>query len=572
MSDYDAIVIGSGAGGGVAAMVLAEAGKSVLLLERGRALSYEQVGRDHLRNQRLPIYGNNAGPDLKGNPRTIARASIPFFSLGADRENPPPDPTGGPRGVPEGDMSDAKVIHPLDFGYQNNAATLGSGTRVYAGQAWRFMPQDFRMASEYGVPVGSSLADWPINYEDMRPWYERVEWEIGICGDHRTMTHLPAYPKPYPMPALPLPHKSSLHKRGLEALGWQGLRVPRLINSVPYNDRPGCINCQHCVGFACPVDAKNGSHNATVPRALATGNCEMRTEVMVEKLLTSDGGAVIGASLIGADGERETVTSDVLVLSCGAVETARLLLNSATKQEPKGIGNASDMVGRNLQGHYYPGGVGLFEEPLYDGIGPGCSLATCEFNHGNDGIIGGGMLTDEDIVTPVTFWKRDYPPGVPRWGLAAKQFMRDNFRCINDIKGPVQEIPMPDARVRVNPSVRDKYGIPVAHLSGTSHPETVRTAAFMRERAFEWLRASGAVKVWGREPQQYLSGGQHQAGTCRMGDDPALSVVDSLCRVHSQANLFVCDGSPHVTNGGFNPVETIMALAWRTADNIANTW
>ncbi len=552
MSEYDAIVVGSGAGGGVAAAVLAQAGKSVLLLERGRALSFEQVGRDHLRNQRLAIYGHNAGPDIEGNPRTLDPASFPM-------------PVGERQG-------EHRILRPHEPGYQNNAACVGSGTRVYAGQAWRFMPQDFRMASEYGVPAGSSLADWPISYADLLPYYERVEWEIGVCGDHRSMTHLPAYARPYPMPALPLPHKSNVHRRGLDALGWQGLRVPRLINSLPYNGRPACINCQHCVGYACPVDAKNGSHNTTIPRALKSGNCSLRTEVMVERLMCSAGGAVAGVELITADGLRENISADVVVLSCGAVETARLLLNSATAQEPGGIGNGSDQVGRHLQGHYYPGAVGLFPEQLYDGVGPGCSLATCEFNHANEGLIGGGMLTDEDIVTPITFWKRDYPPDVPRWGLAAKRFMRDNFRRINDIKGPVQEIPNPDARVQVNPAVRDRYGIPVAHLSGTSHPETVRTASFMRERAIEWLRASGAIEVWGRQPQQYLSGGQHQAGTCRMGDDPAHSVVDNFCRVHSQSNLFVADASPHVTNGGFNPVETIMALAWRTSEHIVANW
>ena len=552
MSDYDAIVIGAGAGGGVAAAVLAEAGKRVLLLERGRALSFEQVGRDHLRNQRLAIYGHNAGPDIDGNPRSLDADSFPF-----------------PVGEKSGEQ---RILRPHQPGYQNNAACVGSGTRVYAGQAWRYMPQDFRMASEYGVPEGSSLADWPLAYQDLLPYYERVEWEIGVCGDHRGMTHLPAYGKPYPMPALPLPHKSSVHLRGLETLGWRGLRVPRLINSVSYNGRPACVNCQHCVGFACPVDAKNGSHNTTIPRALASGNCKLRAEVMVEKLACSPGGAVTGAHLLTADGGHETVSAAVVVLSCGAVETARLLLNSATTHEPQGIGNGSDQVGRHLQGHYYPGAVGLFEETLYDGVGPGCSVATCEFNHGNDGIIGGGMLGDEDIVTPITFLKRDYPPDGPRWGLAAKRFMRDSFRRVNDIKGPVQEIPNPEARVRVNPSLRDRYGIPVAHLSGKSHPETVRTAAFMHERAKEWLRASGAIKVWGQPPPQYLSGGQHQAGTCRMGEDPAVSVVDAFCRVHSQDNLFVADGSPHVTNGGFNPVLTIMALAWRTADNIVSIW
>ncbi len=552
MSRYDAIVVGSGAGGGVAAAVLAEAGKSVLLLERGRSLSFEAVGRDHLRNQRMPVYGHNAGPDIEGNPRTIEADSFPMLVGQA--------------------LGEHRLLRPHEPGYQNNAACLGSGTRVYAGQAWRFMPQDFRMASEYGQPEGSSLADWPITYEDLAPYYEKVEWEIGICGDHQTMTHLPEYRRPYPMPALPLPYKSSVHKRGLHSLGWQALRVPRLINSQLYNGRLACVNCQQCVGFACPVDAKNGSHNTTVPRALRSGHCKLMTEVMVERLVCSAGGRVTSLTVIDAAGQRQTYKADVIVLSCGAVETARLLLNSATPQEPAGIGNGGDQVGRNLQGHYYPGAAGLFPEAMFDGVGPGCSVATCQFNHGNDGLIGGGFLGDEDIVTPVTMWKRFYPPDAPRWGIEAKRFMRENYRRINDVTGPVQEIPSPEARVSINPKIKDRYGIPVAHLSGKTHPETVRTARFMHERAKEWLWASGAVKVWGRPPPRYLSGGQHQAGTCRMGEDPETSVVNAHCRVHSQANLFIADGSPHVTNGGFNPVETIMALAWRTAENIVKTW
>ena len=552
MTDFDAIVVGSGAGGGVAAAVLAEAGKSVLLLERGRSLSFAAVGRDHLRNQRMPVYGHNAGPDIEGNPRTLDPDSFPI-------------PVGRALG-------NLRLLQPHEPGYQNNAACVGSGTRVYAGQAWRFMPQDFRMAREYGVPEGSSLADWPIRYEDLAPYYQKVEWEIGICGDHQTMTHLPAYEKPYPMPALPLPHKSGVHKRGLDVLGWRTMRVPRLINSVPYNERPGCIHCQQCVGFACPVEAKNGSHNTTVPRALRSGKCTLRAEVMARQLACSDGGRITGVTYIDAEGQEHTCTADVIVLSCGAVETARLLLNSATSREPTGIGNASDQVGRHLQGHYYSGAVGLFPDIMWDGVGPGCSIATSQFNHDNDGIVGGGFLGDEDIVTPVTLWKRHYPPDAPRWGIEAKRYMRDNFRRISDVIGPTQEIPSPDARVTINPAVKDRYGIPVAHLSGATHPETVRTAAFMHERAKEWLWASGAIKVWGQAPPRYLSGGQHQAGTCRMGEDPASSVVDPLCRVHSQDNLFIADGSPHVTNGGFNPVETIMALAWRTAENIVKDW
>jgi choline dehydrogenase-like flavoprotein len=540
MTDYDVIIVGSGAGGGVAAGVLAETGKKVLLLERGRELSFEEIGRDHLRNQRLSTYGHNAGPNIEGHPRTL---------------------------------EDGRTIRPHEGGYQNNAACVGSGTRVYAGQAWRFMPQDFRMASVYGVPEGSSLADWVISYEDVLPYYEKVEWEIGVCGDHQTMSHLPQYDKPYPMPALPLSSKSAIHLNGLHSLGWQNLRVPRLINSVPYNDRPACIYCQHCVGFACPVDAKNGTQNTMIPRALKSGNCILQTEAMVSKLATDANGRIIGVHIITADGQTAIKTAEVVILSGGAIETARVLFNSATVQEPNGIGNNSDQLGRHLQGHYYPGATGLFAQDMYDeGIGPGATVATCEFNHDNNGIIGGGMLTDEDILLPIIMWNRNYPPDVPRWGLAAKQFMRENYRRVNDVKGPVQEIPHPDGRVTVNPKVTDRYGIPVAHFSGTTHSETVRTSEFMFERAKEWLQASGAIKIWGTAPKLYLSAGQHQAGTCRMGDDPATSVVDAWSKVHGHDNLFVADGSVHVTNGGFNPVETIMALAWRTAENIAKTW
>ena len=388
MKKYDAIVIGSGAGGGVAAAVLAEAGKSVLLLERGRDLSNAAIGRDHLRNQRISRYGHNAGPDIEGNPRT---------------------------------SEDGRVIRPHQFGYQNNAACIGSGTRVYAGQAWRFMPQDFRMASIYGVPEGSSLADWPIDYAELAPYYEKVEWQLGVCGDHTGMTHLPDYAKPYPMPALPLPSKSRVFQDALESLGWGSLRMPRLINSVPYNGRPACVYCQHCFGFACPSDAKNGSHNTGIPRAIASGNCSVRSQVMAKRLLTTPGGAVKGVTVIDENGGESDIESRLVVLSCGAVETARLLFNSATKQEPKGIGNCSDLVGRNLQGHYYPMAMGLFPFDIYgDGIGPGGSVATCDFNHGNGDIIGGGMLADCDIGLPVVVWQRPFPGGCPTLGRCGK--------------------------------------------------------------------------------------------------------------------------------------------------------
>lgn len=532
---YDAIVVGAGAGGGIAAGVLAEAGKRVLLLERGEMLSFAQIGRDHLRNHRLAQYGHNTGPELDGNPRVAV----------------------SPNGY-------AQTVNPIEGGYQNNAMTVGGGTRVYGGQAWRFHPLDFRMATTYGVPAGSSLADWPISFDDLAPFYERAEWEIGVAGDASQMTHLPPYAKPYPLPPTPVTRTGTLLRQAADSLGWDAFPLPLLINTVPRNGRAACVHCQHCVGFGCPTDAKNGSQNTLLPRALATGNCELVTGAQAEKVETDGAGRINGVTYRDSAGERKTARAEVVILAAGAIETARLLLLS-------GLGNEN--VGQNLQGHYYGGATGLMPDDMYDGLGPGASTATARFSHGNDGIIGGGMLADEFILLPIIFWKAKTPPDLPRWGLEAKRWMRDNYRRVIDIRGPIQEIPSSDARVALDLNVTDKYGLPAARLSGTAHPESARACAFLSDRAAEWLRAAGATDVWGvSKPGLYLSAGQHQAGTCRMGDDPQTSVVDRHCRVHGHDNLYVADGSVHVTNGGFNPVLTIMALAFRTAQHVAQSW
>jgi choline dehydrogenase-like flavoprotein len=147
--------------------------------------------------------------------------------------------------------------------------------------------------------------------------------------------------------------------------------------------------------------------------------------------------------------------------------------------------------------------------------------------------------------------------------------MRHGYRHITAVKGPVHEIPNPESRVQLDPRVRDGFGLAVARLSGVAHEETVRTTRFMNGKAADWLRAAGARRTWSHDPVARLSAGQHQAGTCRMGTDPETSVTDKWGRVWGHDNLFVSDGSLHPTNGGFNPVLTIMALAFRNAANIA---
>ncbi|MBO9599577.1 MAG: GMC family oxidoreductase N-terminal domain-containing protein, partial [Cohnella sp.] len=422
---YDVIIVGAGAGGSVAAAVLAESGRSVLVVERGSWLRYSEVGNDHLRNHRLSKYGHNTGPGAIGYPRTI----------GLDN--------GGER-----------ITLPHEGDYHNNAMTVGGGTRVYGAQAWRFHADDFRMATRYGIPEGSSLSDWPIGYEELEPYYERAEWEVGVSGDGMAHPSYGSRRRPYPMPALPRTAEAELLASGAAKLGWEVGPVPLLINSVQRDGRPACGRCGQCVGFACPTNSKNGGHNTMLVRALATGNCDLICDTMAERILTENGKHATGVSLAQeAEGAivRKQVQAGHVVVAAGAIESARLLLNSSSDAEPGGIGNRNGLVGRNLQGHVYSGAFGLYDEPFQDGLGPGVSISTLRFAHGNgDGIIGGGLLANEFTRLPLIHYYRALAPNAPRWGIEGKDAMRTSYLRTSQLMGPIQEIPNPEARVRLS--------------------------------------------------------------------------------------------------------------------------
>ena len=544
---YDAIVIGSGAGGGVAACGLSEAGRNVLVIEAGAWPATDALRQDHLRSPRS-VWGLEAttGPQDEGNPRTL-----------------------------EADGQRLR-LRPSDPMWGNNAMTAGGGTRVYGAQAWRFGPKDFRMASTYGVPKGSDLADWPIGYGDLEPYYERAEWEIGVRGDPPLGRHAGRQRRPYPMPALSAGPGREILLAGAQRLGIGTHAVPLLVNSTPWLGRPACAQCGLCVGFPCPVEAKNGSHNTMLARAFATGRTTLILETRVERLLTDPNGRVIGVAIVGdKDGAlwRSEVMAEEIVVAAGAIETARLLLNSASAREPDGIGNNLDQVGRRLQGHIYGGAVGVFEEVVEDLIGPGVSIGTTDFRHGNADIIGGGILANEFVPVPANTYRYLVDTGLlPLHGLETKRGMRHYTRRSTRIVGPMQEMTSAEARVRIDRSVTDRFGIPVAHLSGDVHAEDMRGRDFLSAKAAEWLRAAGAIKVapllGKRMPAP--SSGQHQAGTCRMGTDPGRSVTDPYGRVWGHDNLRLADGSLHVTNGGVNPVLTIFANAMRVIDHMTS--
>lgn len=542
MNRVDAVVVGSGAGGGVVAKELAEAGHSVVLFERGRWYTAADCRKDDLRNQRTSVLGNAFGPEDEGHPRVVVDLS------GRER-----------------------IVAPSEGPYSNNAACVGGGTLSYGAMAWRYMAQDFRMRTVYGAPDGSTLEDWPIGYDDLEPYYEKAEYEIGVSGDQSNDPFKAPRHKPLPMPPLPPTREVQLLEPAARRLGLHPFHIPMLRNSVPYNGRGGCMRCRWCVGFACEVDAKNGTQNTVVPKALATGHCELRDRSMVARVTVDDRGRATGVDYYDASGRLRHQPAGIVVVSCCAIESARLLLNSKHRLFPNGLGNRYDWVGRNLQGHTYTGAFGLFDYDVYDDLGPGAGIALCDYNHGNPGLRGGAMLANEFIRLPIHFTGM-LPPDTPKWGQGHKNAMRRMYRRTIAVQGPTQEMPVFDSRVQLDPKVRDRWGLPVARLSGERHPHTLEISTVMAGKAEAWLKEAGAIRTWRKLAGRGLSGGQHQAGTCRMGTDPRSSVVDRNCRVHEVDNVFVVDSSVHVTNGGFNPVLTIMANAYRVSDYLVRNW
>lgn len=328
------------------------------------------------------------------------------------------------------------------------------------------------------------------------------------------------------------------------------------------------MRCRWCVGFACEVNARTGTHNTAIPTALATGNCELRTGCMTKEVLLDGQGRATGVAYFDGNGRLQEQPADLVIVCGGAVESARLLLNTRHKLHPDGLGNRYGWVGRNLQSHSYASAIGLFEQETYDDLGPGASIAVSDYNHGNPGLAGGGMIANEFIRLPYQFLGL-VPPWISGWGKEHKEFVASAYKRTIAVMGPAQEMPLADARVQLDPKVKDHWGIPVARLSGTRHPHTIEIARFLAGKCEDWLKAAGATQIWKRAPGRSLSGGQHQAGTCRMGNDPKTSVVDKHHRAHDVPNLIIVDGSSFVTSGRGQPTMTIQALAFRAADYAA---
>jgi len=527
----NAIIIGAGAGGGIVAKELTTAGLSVVMFERGKWYKYDDTYNDDLASQRsFPLYCGY-GPDNQHYRRVVA------------------DGNGGWR-----------IVLPNTWDYGNNAACVGGGSLSYGAMAWRFMPEDFHLKSIFGKVSGANLDDWPITYDELEPYYEKAENEIGVSGDDTNMFPKPPRKNKFPMPGFAYNQEGTILESAAHRLGLNPFPIPMLRNSVPYNGRPACYRFRTCVGFACPVDAKAGSQNTVIPIAIKTGLCDLRLECKVFEIITNDKGKAYGVKYFDKQDKIQTQTADIVIVSASATETARLLLNSKSKLFPKGLGNNNGLVGRNLQDHAYAGAVGLFKDEVYDDVGPGACIAINNYNHTQLGMTG-GVLCNEFIRLPYLFTDMR-PPGSKTWGLEHKNYQREYFKKHIVVVGPVQELPRLENRVEIDPVVKDGWGIPTLRMIRERHEQDLKTAGFLSSKAVEWVKEAGAKSIYNILPGKFGSASQHQAGTCRMGNNPETSVTNKTGQLHEVDNVYIADGSLLVNNGGFNPALTIMAMAF----------
>lgn len=547
----DAVVVGSGAGGGIVAKELATAGWSVVLLERGPWLKTADFGHVETRD------GWSSGVD-----------PVPFGPYPTEvrtvRANP---------GEP------AKTVRPRDPLYGTLPAVVGGGSVYYGAFAWRFQPETFRLRSRLGDVPGANLVDWPISYDDLEPYYEKVEYELGVSGDENPFGA--PRRKPLPLPPVPDNTEAAVLYPAARRLGWKPFHTPLAILSQPYRGRPACVRCSFCVGFGCEVGAKSSTLVTVIPEALKTGNCRLIPNAFVREITVDAHGKPDGVVYQAGEAGRlrwEKLEARVIVVCGAATETPRLLLNSKSRFFPQGIGNEHDQVGRNIENDGSLGVHGLFERIATDQMGPGVCFAIDDFqfrttvkSSSSGAPLLAGMLSNLHPRPPLGFVERvGTPPGVPLFGEGLKVFYRKYFLRSIFLYATCHTYPRYENRVDVDPSVVDGRGVPVSRITYHQHPWNADEEQFMADRSEELLKEAGAHTVVKppivRETELGIT--THQQGSCRMGNDPRSSVVDRTGRVHNVPNVYAADGSLLPNPGGYNPSLTIQALAYWVSHHI----
>jgi choline dehydrogenase-like flavoprotein len=529
----DFVVVGSGAAGGVIARELSIAGFSVVVMEQGPRLGPGDFEHDELKYNYLSGITND--PNIS--PQTFR-------------------------------VSAAETAQRPRWGNSLvYARIVGGSSAHYTANFWRFHENDFNERTLLGAIPGTSFADWPISYQELEPYYTKVDWEIGVSGLAGASPFDPPRSKPYPMPPLPVKSSGVLLEKGSRSLGLHAFPAPMAIVSKAYRGRPACINCGFCIGMGCEAMAKSSVLYNMIPEAEATGRCEIRTHSYVFNVALDKRGRSTGVHYFDGNKAEQFQKAKAVVLSANGGETSRLLLNSASGLFPQGLANSSGYVGKNLMFNQGSGVYAQFEHELNEYKSVQVTRILHDFYDADPkrGFYGGGGIDARMGSQPIG-WALAAGGDLPRWGADYKQRL-EGFSRSMIAAGHCTSLAQETNNVTLDPTLKDAWGMPAIRVTYKDHPDDLATAQFLQDRAYEIMQAAGAEKVWRAAPR-LARGGVHLLGTCRMGNDPATSVVDKYHRTHDVPNLFICDGSSFVTSGRGQPTMTIQALAFRAADHI----
>jgi choline dehydrogenase-like flavoprotein len=536
-TEVDFVIIGSGASGGVLAKELSVAGFDVVVLEQGPYCRTSDFTHDELK----VFFGN----ELMNHP--VWRDPQTFRT----------DETGK--------SAIAQATPPALY-----ARTVGGSSVHFSGNYWRLRPVDFTENTLLGPIDGTGFSDWPLSYEELEPYYTEVDWQIGVSGAPGPRD--PYRSRPYPLPPMPVKSSGVLLEKGAIKCGLHPQVAPVAVLSQPFNGRPACVHCGFCLAFGCEVNAKSSTLAAMIPLAEASGHCEIRPLSTVFRVETNDRGRVSEVVYRDAQGMEQAQKTKALIVAANGAETPRLLLLSASSRFPDGLANGSGLVGKYLMANAHSVLHAEFEHPLNDFKSVQCSRMVTDFYDSDPrrGFYGGGCIDARPYLTatPIMSALDGIPPGSPRWGAEYKSFLARNFTHHMAVLGSATSLPLERNNVSLDPDVSDEMGRPALRITYRDHENDLAMAGFLQDRAEEIMQAAGALRTW-REPVTNGTVLAHLLGTCRMGNEPASSVVDRYHRSHEVANLFICDGSSLVTSGRGQPTMTIQALAFRAADHIA---
>ena len=549
-SSYDVIIIGSGAGGGACAWALSSRGVSVLVLEAGPA--YDPARDYHLDK-----------PDWEQVKFPYKAGSQGKYSFGPLQKLEPRWQDLRSWNHITGKMNSSDTQRrPWKY---HHVRGLGGTTLGYAGEAHRLNPGAMQMKTRFGV-----AADWPLSYADLEPFYCIAEEQTGVAGpDHDAVRYRS---KPYPLPPHRLSYASRMTKTGCDKLGLSWVPNSVAILSRPRGGRPRCNYCGNC-SHGCPISDKGSVDVTFMRRALASGHCRVETGARVTMLEPDKQDKVAAIHYQDESGAEKKISCRSVVVSCGSIETPRLLLLSKNVHAPEGLANESGQVGRNFMETLSWASSGIFPEPLDSYRGIPVDSICWDFNAPDavPGNVGGFRLSpmtlEAGLVGPISYATRV----VDGWGRSHKQRMRELFGRVLAVGAVGESLPNKNSFIDLDPDKKDATGNPVARINSFLDDTELKRLELMAMKSREILQASGIEKIFEEYGTYDVFSSTHVFGTCRMGIDPEQSVVDSFCRSHRWRNLFVADNSVFPSSGGGEaPTLTIEALAIRTGFHISD--